>query len=125
MTTVTGESSALLAAAHWVEAFLHGPAATTIAVLAVAATGLMMLTGRLPVRRGLVVALGCFVLFGASAIARGLVGSATSIAAAEPVPQPTAFVVPAFEPPPPPTPTFPRRLPVRHANARGPVIFPP
>ena len=70
------EGSSLLAAAQWLEALVQGPLAVTLAVLAVAATGLMMLSGRLAVRRGLVVTLGCFVLFGAPAIARGLFASA-------------------------------------------------
>lgn len=102
----TNEASSLLAAAHWVESLVQGPAATILAVLAVAATGLMMLTGRLPVRRGLAVTLGCFVLFGAPAIARGIVESAVAIADSEPT-APTssvAFAAPAFSPPPPPAP---------------------
>lgn len=104
--TALNESSALLAAARWLEALAQGPAATTLAILAVAVTGLMMLTGRLPVRRGLVVTLGCFVLFGAPALARGIMGTATTVADAEPfaVPQPAAFTAPVFGPPPPPAP---------------------
>lgn len=102
----SSESSALLAAARWLEVLVQGPAATTLAVLAIAATGLMMLTGRLPARRGLVVTLGCFVLFGAPALARGVMGAATTVADAEPVavPQPAAFTAPVFSPPPPPAP---------------------
>jgi hypothetical protein len=69
-----------LAAAQWLEGLVQGPLAVTLAVIAVAATGLMMLNGRLAVRRGLIVTLGCFVLFGAPAIARGLFDSAANIA---------------------------------------------
>ena len=77
---VPSDGGALLAAGHWLESLVQGPLATTLAVLAVAATGLMMLSGRLAVRRGLIVTLGCFVLFGAPVISRGLFASATSIA---------------------------------------------
>jgi type IV secretory pathway VirB2 component (pilin) len=81
MTTAgPDEGSSLLAAAQWLEGLVQGPLAVTLAVIAVAATGLMMLSGRLAVRRGLVVTLGCFVLFGAPAIARGLFVSAASLA---------------------------------------------
>jgi len=38
----------------------------------VAAVGLMMLTGRLNWRMGVTVILGCFILFGASAIVAGI-----------------------------------------------------
>jgi len=43
-------------------------------VLAVAFVGALMLAGRLPLREGLRVALGCFVLLGAPVIAAGFVG---------------------------------------------------
>ncbi len=64
--------SVLAKAAQWVEGTMSGPLATTIAVIAIATTGLMMLSGRINIRRGLPVLIGCFVLFGASTIARGL-----------------------------------------------------
>lgn len=100
-----GEGGALLTAARWMESLVQGPAATTLAVLAVAATGLMMLSGRLPVRRGLVVALGCFVLFGAPTIARGLFAAAggmpeSGVAPAMPIA--AAVPPPAYNPPSPP-----------------------
>jgi type IV secretory pathway VirB2 component (pilin) len=56
----------------WVEATTLGTLATTLAVIAVAGVGLTMLSGRLDVRRGIAVIAGCFVLFGASALARGI-----------------------------------------------------
>lgn len=87
--------SALLGAAQWLEGLVQGPAATGLAMLAVATTGFLMLSGRVPVRRGLTVTLGCFILFGAPTIARGIVGSAATGAGAEPMP----------EPPPPSQPT--------------------
>lgn len=62
----------LLPAVTWVEGTLLGTVAASISVIAVAAIGLMMLSGRVRVRPGLAVILGSFILFGASTIAAGL-----------------------------------------------------
>jgi len=45
-------------------------------VIAVAAVGLMMLTGRINWRYGATVILGCFILFGAASIVAGIQASA-------------------------------------------------
>lgn len=68
----TSADSAVLSTAHWLEGLLLGGLGTSIAVLAVAGLGLSMLQGRLPVRHGLRVVLGLFILFGAPLIASGL-----------------------------------------------------
>jgi type IV secretory pathway VirB2 component (pilin) len=65
-------SSPLLAALDWVQGTLLGNLATTAAVIAVAAVGFMMLTGRMDWRRGLTVVIGCFIIFGAAAIVAGI-----------------------------------------------------
>jgi type IV secretion system protein VirB2 len=65
-------SSVFAAATGWISSTLLGSTATTIAVIAVALVGFMMLTGRFHVRRSLSVLLGCFILFGATAIVSGL-----------------------------------------------------
>lgn len=70
-------SSALVDAVNWFEAMLLGSVGTTIAVLAVAAVGLLILSGRLPVRRGAMVILGCFILFSATTVANGLTAGAS------------------------------------------------
>jgi len=62
----------LVAAVAWVEEVLLGTVATTVATIAVAAIGLMMLWGRVNWRNGATIILGCFILFGASAIATGI-----------------------------------------------------
>lgn len=67
-----GASPVLPAATDWVGAVLLGDVATSLSVIAVAFVGLMLLTGRLAVREGLRVAIGCFVLLGAPSIAMGL-----------------------------------------------------
>ncbi|WP_084140336.1 TrbC/VirB2 family protein [Brevundimonas nasdae] len=96
-----GSGGALGTAARWVEGLLLGPVATSLAVIAVASVGLLMLSGRINLRRGVTVVLGCFILFGAANIARGLRSAlaATSqnmvIAAT-----PAALPLPELEPPP-------------------------
>ena len=65
-------SSPLLGALNWVEGTLLGNLATTAAVIAVAACGFLMLTGRLDWRRGLTVIVGCFIIFGAATIVAGI-----------------------------------------------------
>ena len=59
-------------AVAWIQEAALGTAATTIAIIAVAAIGLLILSGRLELRRGITVVLGCFILFGAAGIAATL-----------------------------------------------------
>lgn len=68
-------TSPLAAAASWIEQTLLGTVATAIAIVCVASVGWLMLAGRLEVRRGLTVVLGCFVLFGATTIVGGLMNA--------------------------------------------------
>ena len=65
-------SSVILTAVNWIQGTLLGNVATAIAVIAVGATGLMMLMGRLDWRRGATVIIGCFIVFGAAAIVAGI-----------------------------------------------------
>lgn len=84
------------AAVGWVERLLTGPVGTGAAVVAVAWFGFSLLAGRLSLRRGGLVVIGCFVLFGAPSIARSLLslmhasagGSAPTGPATLAVPQP-------------------------------------
>ncbi len=69
--------SPLNEASDWLLAVLIGQVAVGLCVVAIAVIGLTMLTGRLPIRRGIVVVTGCFVLLGAPIIASGLL-TATS-----------------------------------------------
>jgi hypothetical protein len=66
----------------------------------------MMLSGRVDLRRGASVVLGCFILFGASSIAAGIrsVAAADSVPA-EPVYRVDPWLPPPPSPPPPPPPT--------------------
>jgi type IV secretory pathway VirB2 component (pilin) len=72
----TGAEPVLPAAIDWVIATVFGDIALGLCVLAVAFVGLMLMTGRLAIREGLRVAIGCFVLLGAPVIAAGLRGGA-------------------------------------------------
>ena len=65
-------TSAIGSATSWVSDLLFGPLATAIAVIAIAFVGFAMLTGRIDLRRGAFVVLGCFLLFGARSFADNL-----------------------------------------------------
>ena len=65
-------SGVLVGAVTWMQNTLLGTIATTVAVIAVAMVGFMMLTGRINWRHGVVVILGCFILFGAASIVGGI-----------------------------------------------------
>lgn len=65
-------SGVLVQAISWMQNTLLGTIATTIAVMAVAMVGFMMLTGRMNWRYGATVVIGCFVLFGAASIVGGI-----------------------------------------------------
>lgn len=65
-------ASSLVAALAWVQGTLLGTIATLIAVIAIASIGFAMLSGRVDMRHGVRMVLGCFILFGASTIAAGI-----------------------------------------------------
>ena len=65
-------SGPIVAALSWLQGTLLGSVATAVAVMAVAAIGFMMLTGRMNWRFGATVIIGCFILFGAGAIVSGI-----------------------------------------------------
>lgn len=90
-------ASVLVAAVGWLQATLLGTVATTLAIVAIASVGLMMLAGRLAVRRGLTVVAGCFILFGASSIVAGLQSAlaGAELASAPASPPPATPVLPA------------------------------
>ncbi len=71
-------SGPIVAALGWLQGTLLGNVATMVAVIAVAMVGFMMLTGRMNWRFGATVIVGCFVLFGASAIVSGIQSTAVA-----------------------------------------------
>ena len=62
----------MLAALTWIEGTLTGSVGTSLAVLAVGWFGLALLSGQASLRRGAMVAIGCFILFGAASIVAGI-----------------------------------------------------
>ncbi|PKB19059.1 type IV secretion system protein VirB2 [Novosphingobium kunmingense] len=69
-------SGPIVAALSWLQGTLLGNVATAVAVMAVAAVGFMMLTGRMNWRFGATVIIGTFILFGAGAIVSGIQSAA-------------------------------------------------
>jgi type IV secretory pathway VirB2 component (pilin) len=107
-------SSVLVAAISWLQDVLLGTAATSIAVIAIAAFGFGMLTGRVNIRHGATVILGCFILFGASTIVNGLRYAASGVGGYDPPP-----VVVAAPPPPPPPHVQPSKTPAPYDPYAG------
>ena len=66
--------SPIAAGLAWVQGAALGSTATAIAVIAVAAIGMLALSGRIELRRSVTTIIGCFLLFGAAGIASGLMG---------------------------------------------------
>ena len=93
-------SSAFVAATDWLTGTLLGSVAISLCVLAVAFVGLPLMSGRLAVREGLRVAIGCFVLLGASTIAASLRNAADQASSSEPG---EIVIQPLLDPPPPST----------------------
>jgi type IV secretory pathway VirB2 component (pilin) len=69
-------SGPIVSALSWLQGTLLGNVATSVAVIAVAMVGFMMLTGRLNWRLGATVIIGCFILFGSAAIVSGIQSTA-------------------------------------------------
>ena len=69
-------SSPINNAFSWMRDTMLGTVATTVAVMAVAAVGFMMLTGRVNWRFGATVIIGVFIIFGAASIVAGIQGAA-------------------------------------------------
>lgn len=105
-------SNTLMAAVGWLKGTMLGTVATTVAVVAVAYVGFMMLAGRVDWRRGVTVVVGCFVLFGAREIAGGIQSAAGSPAEFAPIPQ-AAYGPSPLPPPSPPPPRVQRPPEVR------------
>lgn len=106
-----------MAAVSWLQNTLLGTVATTVAVICVATVGLMMLSGRIDLRRGASVVFGCFILFGASTIAAGI----SAVATGDFGPVETTASVEPWIPPPPPPPAQPRLPTDPYAGAAVPT----
>ena len=69
-------SGPISGALNWMQGTMLGSVATAVAVMAVAAVGFMMLTGRLNWRFGATVIIGTFILFGSASIVAGIQSAA-------------------------------------------------
>lgn len=101
MTDSMGESSAIVAAAAWSRDLVTGSLGGAIAILAIAWLGYAALQGRLPVREGLRIVIGCFILFGAPLIAEAFTALAHGVTGARQVyaaPSPAQISLPAKPP---------------------------
>ncbi|MFW2446751.1 TrbC/VirB2 family protein [Qipengyuania citrea] len=98
--TPVGSESALAASIAWINGLLLGSLATGLCVLGVSLVGFLMLMGQIPIRHGMRVILGCFVLLGAPVIAAGLAGAWQS--ASPPAPDPEVYVPTEVREPLPP-----------------------
>jgi type IV secretory pathway VirB2 component (pilin) len=67
--------NAIASAVRWLQEALLGSIVTTIAIVAIASLGIFMLSGRIDVRRAAHVVFGCFIIFGASTIASGILSA--------------------------------------------------
>ena len=65
-------SGPIVGAVSWLQGTLLGNVATAVAVIAVAAVGFLMLTGRINWKYGATVVWGLFMLFGAASIVGGI-----------------------------------------------------
>lgn len=72
-------SSPLLNAVLWIQQLILGSLAQTIATIGVATIGFLMLTGRFDWKRGIQVIIGCFIVFGATSIANGIMSYIKSV----------------------------------------------
>lgn len=79
-------SSPFLLALDWWVGVLTGRAGTAVTVLAVGWLGLCLLQGRVPLREGLRIMVGAFILFSAPVIAQGLMESIVTPPPAQPAP---------------------------------------
>lgn len=91
----TAPSNVFAVAVEWLQAVLLGSVASAVAVIAVASVGLLLLSGRIDMRRAAQAIFGCFILFGASSIATGIMdGVNRTDATAEIAPSPPPAVYP-------------------------------
>ena len=85
ITATAPDTEPLAEAATWISTVMLGPVATAVAIIAIAAVGLLMLSGRICWRRGSSVLLGCFILFSAQSIALAF-GGLIATKAEQPIP---------------------------------------
>lgn len=81
--------SVIGAAAGWVMSAVSGPAVTAMMAIAVAVFAVSMLFGRLAIRQGFRLVLGCFILTASAEIAQSVAGSVSESEFDMGLPQPS------------------------------------
>lgn len=81
------KSNAINSASDWLQATFLGTLATSTAIVAIASIGFLMLSGRIDVRRSAQAIFGCFMIFGASTVAAGIVSAVPGRSASDAVAQ--------------------------------------
>ena len=76
---MTPQPDSFSSGSAWFQAVLSGAGVTGITAIAIAALGVVMMTGRIDLRRIGRAVLGAFLFFGASAIASEMLRSAQSV----------------------------------------------
>jgi type IV secretory pathway VirB2 component (pilin) len=115
-----GGSNAFTSAVGWLEGTLLGSGATIVAIIGIASVGLLMLTGRIDVRRTAQVVFGCFIIFGASTIASGIMGALNGSGAATP----DIAAAPSSPPVLPQPPAYPRANSTPYDPYAGAALLP-
>lgn len=104
------------AALGWLNGVLTGTMAIIVATISIASIGFLLMSGRICLRRAAQILVGCFVLFGASAISAGIIdllrgdGGLPETAS---LPAPPAHVLPVQNRPQPYDPYAAASLPSR------------
>jgi len=95
-----GATNPLEESARWINETVLGEISLGLCVIAVALIGALMLIGRLPLREGAQIVVGCFVLLGAPVVAAGFmqVGSEVSGSPVAPVSPQSEHTRPALPP---------------------------
>lgn len=102
-----GSGTRVVESARWIEGVMLGEIALGVCVIAVAFIGALMLTGRLPLREGARVVIGCIVLLGAPVIAAGFVGGGSGVNVQSDLPPPVAAQAESLRSGLPPTNFYP------------------
>lgn len=97
------EESVIVATVNWISDLILGPFGTAIAIIAIASIGVAMSMGYASPRAWVRVIAGCFILFGAPAIAQGLITLTYRERTAMPPTMASPFPPGPIVPPPPPT----------------------
>lgn len=71
-TAFLTSTGGLASATQWLADLLTGTLGASLAIVAIAITGLLMLQGRLSIRQAIRTIAGCFIVFGAPVMAKGL-----------------------------------------------------